>query len=107
MRRTTGRKLSSQIFVSQVSILLAVVLVGFGLFARQERHQLDQEWMDKSLAIAETVAGVPEIRQCMEFGSQIEGCDSTVQNIATRIKDQTHASYIVVIDYNRVRWSHP
>jgi two-component system CitB family sensor kinase len=106
MRRASGRKLSSQIFVSQVSILLAVVLVGFGLFSRQERHQLEQEWMDKSLAIAKTVAGVPEIRQCIEFGKQIEGCDSTIQNDAETIRTQTGASYVVVIDKDGFRWSH-
>jgi two-component system CitB family sensor kinase len=99
------RKLSSQIFVSQVSILLAVVLVGFGLFARQEREQLNQEWMDKSLAIAETVAGVPEIRSCIE--NRVEGCDTEVQDIAERIRTETRASYVVVVDMNRVRHSHP
>ena len=107
MRRGTGRKLSSQIFVSNVLVLLAVVLVGFGLFARQEKRQLDQEFMDKSLAIAESVAGVPEIRECMEFGTQIEGCDSTVQNIADQMVQKTGARYVVVVDARGVRWSHP
>jgi len=107
MRRGIGRKLSSQIFVSNVTVLLAVVLVGFGLFARQEKRQLDQEWMDKSLAIAETVAGVPEIRQCIEFGAQIEGCHSTVQNIASDMQNRTHASYVVIVDAQQIRWSHP
>ena len=65
MRRGSGRRLSSQIFVSQVSILLAVVLVGFGLFAVQERKQLDRQYMDEALQIAQTVADTPEVKTCI------------------------------------------
>ncbi|NUP52538.1 MAG: sensor histidine kinase [Catenulispora sp.] len=108
MRRVAGsgrRKLSSQILASQISILLAVVLVGFALFARQERHQFDRQYMDEALQIAQTVADMPEVRGCVEFPS--ENCDGTLQAIASRIEGDTKTDYVVIVDANRVRHTHP
>ncbi|MFL6113538.1 MAG: ATP-binding protein [Catenulispora sp.] len=106
MRRVMGgRKLSTQIFASQMSILLAVVLAGFGLFARQERHQLDRQYMDQALQIAQTVADTPQVRGCIEFPSP--DCDGTLQDIADRIERDTKTHYVVIADANRIRHTHP
>ncbi|TAM93068.1 MAG: sensor histidine kinase [Jatrophihabitans sp.] len=99
------RRLSSQIFVAQLAILTATVLVGFVLFARAERNHLNSQYESRAASIAETVAGVPEIRRCM--ASQDRGCGTTIQDFATETMRQTGASYVVVIDMNRVRHSHP
>ena len=56
------RKLSSQIFVAQLAILTATMLVGFVLFAHAERDHLDTQYEARAASIAETVAGVPDIR---------------------------------------------
>src|SRR6478609_6976764 len=96
MRRGSGRRLSSQIFVSQVSILLAVVLVGFGLFAVQERRQLDRQYMDEALQIAQTVADTPEVKTCIAFPST--DCDGKLQSIADFIQRDTASDYVVVFD---------
>ena len=105
MRRGSGRRLSSQIFVSQVSILLAVVLVGFGLFAVQERKQVDRQYMNEALQIAQTVADTPEVKTCIAFPST--NCDGTLQQIADRLEGDTASDYVVVFDMNRVRHTHP
>ena len=105
MRRGSGRRLSSQIFVSQVSILLAVVLVGFGLFAVQERKQLDRQYMDEALQIAQTVADTPEVKTCIEFPSS--DCDGKLQSIADFIQRDTASDYVVIFDMRRVRHTHP
>jgi len=99
------RRLSSQIFISQVSILLAVVLAGFGLFAAQERRQLDRQYMDEALQIAQTVADTPDVRGCIEFPSP--NCDGTLQNIAWRIQGDTKTDYVVIVDANLIRHTHP
>ena len=97
------RKLSSQIFVSQVAILTATVLVGFSLFAVKERGRVDAQYKTRAVSIAQTVADVPEIGACLESG----GCGTRIQDIADRIRQDTGARYVVVIDLNRVRHSHP
>ena len=103
-RRST-RKLSTQIFIAQLAILTATVLIGFVLFARTERAQLYRQYEERAGAIAQTVAGVPDIQACMQ-GIR-DRCHESVQTVATRIQNETHAEFVVVIDMNRVRHSHP
>ena len=99
------RKLSSQIFVGQVAILVATVLVGFVLFARGERAQLDQQYEQQAVSIAESVASVDQVGSCLEPGTR--PCGDQVQQIAERVTRDTKAAYVVVIDMNQVRHSHP
>ncbi len=99
------RRLSSQIFVAQLAILTSTILVGFVLFVRQERAHLDSQYEARAANIAETTADVPAIRSCMAH--QAAGCAATIQDIATTIEQNTGASYVVIIDMNRVRHSHP
>ena len=99
------RKLSSQFFVAQLAILTATMLVGFALLARAERGHLDTQFQQRAALIAETVAGVPDVRRCM--GTEAPGCADILQNFATTTMHQTGASYVVLIDMNRVRHTHP
>ena len=99
------RRLSSQIFVAQLAILAVTVAVGFGLFAHAEADHLNSQYESRAASIAETVAGVPEIRSCL--AEERTGCAASVQGFATETMKQTGASYVVVIDMNRVRHSHP
>ncbi|HJQ41880.1 MAG TPA: sensor histidine kinase, partial [Jatrophihabitantaceae bacterium] len=103
--RNRMRKLSSQIFVAQLGILTVTMGVGFALFAHAERNHLDAHYEQRAAAIAETVAVVPAIRSCM--ANERPGCASTIQRLATETQDRTKASYVVLIDMNRVRHSHP
>jgi two-component system CitB family sensor kinase len=99
------RKLSSQIFVGQLAILATTVLLGFALFAHQERTQLDSQYQQRAASIAQTVAGIPEVGSCLE--TEGGACGDNIQQIATRVRNETDASYVVVIDMDRVRHSHP
>jgi two-component system, CitB family, sensor kinase len=98
------RKLSSQIFISQIAIMVMMVLVGFALFAVKERSRLDQQYEDRALSIAKVVAGEPEIGACLADGGR---CGNDIQTIATRIQHEADADYVVVIGMDRVRHSHP
>ncbi len=99
------RRLSSQIFVAQLAILTTTVLVGFALFVGAERGHLDSQYETRAAEIAQTTADVPELRSCMQH--QAPGCAAMIQSLATRIQHDTGASYVVIIDMNRVRHSHP
>jgi two-component system CitB family sensor kinase len=99
------RKLSSQFFVAQLAILTATMLVGFVLFARAERGHLDTEYQQRAALIAETVAGVPDVKRCM--ATEAPACADILQNFATTTMEQTGASYVVLIDMNRIRHTHP
>lgn len=98
------RKLSTQILASQTAILAVTVVVGFALLVRGERTHLDHVYERRAAAIAATTAQVPDIRRCLMTTAS---CGDLVQQIATGIQHSTGASYVVVIDMNRVRHSHP
>ncbi|MBL7490970.1 sensor histidine kinase [Frankia sp. AgB1.9] len=103
--RGMNRKLSTRILINQLMILGATVLIGFVLFARVERGQLDGQYEQRAAAIAQTTAGVPDVIGCLEAPKP--ACSTRVEMIAERIRRETGASYVVVIDMNRVRHSHP
>ena len=104
MRRRI-RKISTQVFLAQVVILILSMAVGFALFAQTARANLDQDFQARAAAIAETFAGNPAIQECLANGGS--GCATTVQNLASETADRTGAAYVVAIDLNRVRHSHP
>jgi two-component system CitB family sensor kinase len=103
--RASTRKLSTQIFIAQLAILTATVLIGFVLFARAERVQLDRQYEQRAGSIAQTVAGIPDIQACLQ-GVRAQ-CRQPIQTIASRVQRETGAAYVVVIDMHRVRHSHP
>lgn len=99
------RRLSSQIFVAQLVILTITIVIGFLLFARAERGHLDTQFETRAASIAQAAAGVPQVRSCM--AKPAPGCAAAVQAIAAGIAHQAKASYVVIIDMDRVRHSHP
>jgi two-component system CitB family sensor kinase len=101
------RKISTQIFLAQLGILTAAMLVGFVLFAEEARNNLDHEYQARAESIAQTFAQVPAIRACLEDDIAQEDCPGTVQNLATDTMRSTGASYVVVIGMDQVRYSHP
>lgn len=99
------RRLSSQIFVAQLGILATTVSIGFLLLVAGERSQLDIQYEARAAAIAQTTAAVPAIRSCLAHPQP--GCAAAVQATATTIERSTGAAYVVLIDLDRVRHSHP
>ena len=81
------------------------MLIGFLLLAQTARANLDADYQARAAAIAQTFAGIPDIQNCMATGGT--ACDTTVQNLASQTANRTSAAYVVVIDMNRVRHSHP
>lgn len=104
MRRRI-RKLSSQIFLAQLAILTVSLAVAFVLFAQTTRDNLDHEYQMRSADIAQTFAENPSIRSCIPTGPP--ECAGQVQALASSTMRRTGAAYVVVIDLNRVRHSHP
>ncbi len=98
-----GRRLSTQILVSQLTILLVALVAGFGLYAAAARQQLDHQYEQRALSIAQAAAAMPQIRSAMAQGDHA----GAVAGLAEDLREQTHASYVVVIDRNGVRHSHP
>ncbi len=99
------RRLSSQIFVATLAILIATVAAGFLLFARAARNHLDAQYEGRAASIAQTVADVGRVGGCLAYPAH--ACGSWLQALATKVQHTTGASYVVVIDMHRVRHTHP
>ncbi|MQL52379.1 GHKL domain-containing protein [Desulfofundulus thermobenzoicus] len=86
-------------FVSVVlAILVAVVLMGMKI-----SHLLEEEMGMRALAIARTLAQMESIQN--NVGRP--GGAAVIQPIAEKTRLATGVAYIVVVDMNRVRYSHP
>jgi two-component system CitB family sensor kinase len=103
MRRR--RQLSTRILASVVGILFASTLVGFVLVTLRERAELQRDYQHRALAVAQTFAAMPAIREALVRRSPADR--RLIQSLAEEVRHKTGARYVVVIDRNGVRYSHP
>ncbi|MFF7372166.1 ATP-binding protein [Streptomyces tricolor] len=105
LRLGLPRRMFSQVLLMQVAIAAGVAVLATGLFLAPLSKQLDQEAMRRALAIAETTAQDPQIAEGVLTTPPAR--NGPVQREAERIRRATHAEYIVVLNRDWVRWSHP
>jgi two-component system CitB family sensor kinase len=98
-------KLSSRILASVVAILVATTLVGFALDAANRRSELQHEYQERALSIAQTFAAMPSIREGLSRHDRADR--RLIQQLAQEVRHETGASYIVVINARGIRFSHP
>jgi two-component system CitB family sensor kinase len=103
MRRR--RQLSTRILASVVAIVVASTLVGFALVTLSQRSEFEHDYQQRALAIAQTFAATPSIRAGLVRRSESDR--RLIQSLAEQVRHETGATYIVVIDRNGVRYSHP
>ncbi len=82
---------SSSVIVSGLSMLYSI------------SYSFEKEIRQRAIAISRTVAQLDEIRDYLgkEGGARI------IQPVAERIRLATNVDYIVILDMNRIRYSHP
>jgi two-component system, CitB family, sensor kinase len=96
-------RLSSQIFLLQLAIIVLTLGAGVVVSIQQARAELDEESGQQSLAIARTVAAMHEIRRAFAA----ENPPATIQPIAERVRRSTEAAFVVVANERGIRYSHP
>jgi two-component system CitB family sensor kinase len=96
-------RLSTQIFLLQLALIVLTVGAGFAVSLQQARHRIDDQAGEQSLAIARTVRSVPEIRRAFSTPHP----ERIINPIAERIRRSTHAAFIVVGNRRGIRYSHP
>jgi two-component system CitB family sensor kinase len=96
-------RLSTQIVLLQLSIILLTLGIGVVVSLYEARKDLDRSAGRRSLVIARTVASVPEIARAFDQPHP----ERTIDPIAERIKRATDASFVVIADRRGIRYSHP
>jgi two-component system CitB family sensor kinase len=97
------RRLFTQTLAIQfvtIALVLAVAAIGF---ARQVQSTIEEQYGLRSLAVAESVAAMPIVRD------NIEDPDSPalLQPVAEAVRMATGVSFVVIADVNGIRRTHP
>lgn len=95
--------LSSRILALQIGIVLAVVAAGAVASLFVARQQLDRSYEERSLAVADSVAALPQVRAAVAARDP----DKVLQPLAERLRLATGATFIVITDDQGIRFSHP
>lgn len=96
-------RLSTQVFLLLLGIILLTVGAGFAVSFQQARLDLDKHAAEKSLDIARAVATTPAVVQA--FGGSDPA--AVIDPIAETIRHATGAAFIVVANREGIRYSHP
>src|SRR5437016_2381561 len=99
----TRLPLAYQILVFQVAIILLSALIGAAAAVWQAGQELDRQYEERSLAIAESVATNLAIQDALLNHDP----DGSIQKAAEDVRRSTGARYVVVTDAQGIRYSHP
>lgn len=96
-------RLSTQILLLQLAIIVLTLGTGVAVSILQARETLDREVGHQSLAIARSVAEIPEVREAFDDAHP----ERVINPIAESIRERTGASFVVVANNEGIRYSHP
>lgn len=98
----TRLPLAYQILGFQVAIILLSALMGAAAAIWQANQELDHQYEQRSLAIAESVAADSVIQDALLNGDP----NGLIQQTAEQVRRSTGATYVVVTDRAGIRYSH-
>ncbi len=103
VRRLLRQRLSTQVVIMMVAILVVTMAAGFAVVQWNLRRQVDQYWEQRALAVAETMAVQPAVVGAVTGGHP----GGQVQQLARSVWVQTGALFVVITDAKGIRYSHP
>ena len=92
-----------KITILSFGVVLFALMIVFIIFIGKAIENKQQELGDQALITARTVANLPEVKENLK---QLNGWDK-IQPIVEKIRTINGADYIVVLNMNRIRYSHP
>jgi two-component system, CitB family, sensor kinase len=98
----TRLPLAYQILAFQVAIILLSALMGAAAAVWQASQELDHQYEQRALAIAESVASNSALQDALLGGDP----NGLIQETAEQVRQSTGATYVVVTDRKGIRYSH-
>jgi len=95
--------LASRILAFQLAIILGALLVGAVVSIVVERQRLNTQYEQRALTVAESVAGMPSVREALRDSDP----SRTLQPLAEGMRKAAGASFVVIAGANGIRYSHP
>jgi two-component system CitB family sensor kinase len=103
MRRVSWQRLSTQVVIMQVAILVVTMVAGFGIFQWNLKRQLYGQYEQRSLMLAQTLASQPSIIDAVVHGRP----GGQAQRLAMAARGRTGALFVVITNAQGIRFSHP
>jgi two-component system CitB family sensor kinase len=103
MRLVSWQRLSTQVVIMQVAILVVTMVAGFGIFQWNLKRQLYGQYEQRSLMLAQTLASQPSIIDAVVHG--LPGGEA--QRLAMAARHRTGALFVVITNAEGIRYSHP
>ncbi|MGB6275562.1 MAG: sensor histidine kinase [Rhodococcus sp. (in: high G+C Gram-positive bacteria)] len=111
-------RLRTQVLLLQAALVAVALAVAFGVFAISSGRQASEEYGERALAVARTVASDPEVRSLVEQFSAVDtaGTDAApagvlaggaLQRAAEGARNRTDALFVVITDDRGLRLAHP
>ncbi|MEN8238106.1 MAG: sensor histidine kinase [Actinomycetota bacterium] len=97
------RRMFTQTLALQLAITALVLVVAAVLFARQAQSTLEEQYGLRSLAIAESVAAMPVVRENVADPAS----PAILQPIAEQVRIATGVSFVVIANAEGIRRAHP
>ncbi|MFA9432502.1 ATP-binding protein [Egicoccus sp. AB-alg2] len=94
--------LSGQLLLLQISVLLLTLLVGAVAWFHVTRAQLQTDYGERALAIADAVAALPSVAEGV-----LARDTSTLQPLGEAVRQASGMSFVVITDAQGLRFSHP
>ncbi len=103
VRRLREASVARQILVLQVGVVLVLVVAALALAAYDARRDARTSATDRAVSVAEAVADSPAVL------SALAGSDpsATLQPYAEQVRTDTDVDFVVVMDLDRTRFTHP
>ena len=107
IRRLLRQRLSTQVVVMQVALLVVTMAAGFAIVHWSMGRQLNEQYEYRALAVAQSLASQPGLQQAVNAGDPggIGPCGS-VQSMAMAAMHSTAAAFVVVTNDQGIRLSH-
>jgi len=103
MRLVSWQRLSTQVVITQVAILVVTMAAGFAIVQWNLKRQLYGQYENRSLVLAQTLASQPSVVDAVIHGRP----GGQAQRLATAAKDKTRAMFVVITNAQGIRFSHP
>jgi two-component system CitB family sensor kinase len=107
-RRLLRQRLSTQVVIMQVALLVVTMAAGFIVVQWNLKQQLNQQYEQRALAVAESLASQRSLQEAVSSGDP-GGVSSrgVLQRMASAAAVSTNAKFIVITNAAGIRYSHP
>ena len=107
IRRLQRQRLSTQVVIMMVAILAVTMAAGFFVVQWNLTRQLDEQYEQRALAVAQSLASQPGLQQAVEAGDP-GGISphGVVQGMAIAAVRSTGAKFVVITNAAGIRLSH-